>query len=51
MFRWIQVTQEEAQELEENSIIQKGVGYRYNQPGMGHRMVGSQNGRVSCGYL
>ncbi len=39
MFHWIQVTQEEAQELEEKGIIQTGVGYRYNQPEMGHGMV------------
>jgi hypothetical protein len=39
MFRWIQVTQKEAQELEEKGIIQKGIGYRNNQPEMGHGMV------------
>jgi hypothetical protein len=39
MFRWIQVTQEEAQELEEKGIIQQGNGYRYNQPETGHGMV------------
>ena len=39
MFRWIQVTQEEAQELEEKGIIQQGTGYRYNQPETGHGMV------------
>jgi hypothetical protein len=39
MFRWIQVTQEKAQELEEKGIIQRRTGYRYNQPEMGRRMV------------
>jgi DNA-binding transcriptional regulator YhcF (GntR family) len=32
MFRWIQITEEEAVRLEEMGVIKPNAGYRYNQP-------------------
>jgi hypothetical protein len=39
MFRWIQITEEEAKYLEDKGTIKKGGGYRYNQPETGQAMV------------
>ncbi len=39
MFHWIKLTQEDAKALEEKGIMQKGIGYRYNQPETGYRRV------------
>jgi hypothetical protein len=38
-FRWIQISQEEAHDLEQAGIIVKGSGYNYNQPETGLPMV------------
>ncbi len=38
MYRWIQITEEEAVSLEEMGVIKPNAGYQYNQPLTGLRM-------------